>query len=237
VRELDPAVSPMHFFGAEVRRAREAVRDAGRPGRAGAVICLQVSRVESGLLGPTERFAVVCDEVFPQMARAEHGTVIRVKLVADSGDELFGGSFGVLLVPLRHDGAGPVQVLWVVVAVTHGRRPAARASRTRRRVCGSVTQPGPTGPGARCAPWWSRRALACAAPAVVRRGSPPAARCRPPAAFLSAALPVIEIISLWPDSPVVLFALSGVQARRGPFKCCRRFAGSCVRGSLVPGQG
>jgi transcriptional regulator with XRE-family HTH domain len=58
----------MHFFGAEVRRAREA---AGMTlaGLGAMVPCdaSTVSRIESGLLSPTERFANACDEAFPQM--------------------------------------------------------------------------------------------------------------------------------------------------------------------------
>lgn len=67
-RDLDPGASPAHFFGAEVRRAREA---AGMTlaGLGALVPCdaSTVSRVESGLLSPTERFANTCDEAFPQM--------------------------------------------------------------------------------------------------------------------------------------------------------------------------
>ena len=68
-RDLDPTASPMAFFGAEVRRARMA---AGMTlaDLAATVPCdaSTVSRVEAGLLSPTERFAVACDESFPQMA-------------------------------------------------------------------------------------------------------------------------------------------------------------------------
>ena len=69
MRELDPGASPGHFFGAEVRRARETagmtLADLGV-----LVPCdaSTVSRVESGLLSPTARFAVACDEAFPHMA-------------------------------------------------------------------------------------------------------------------------------------------------------------------------
>lgn len=67
-RDLDPGASPAHFFGAEVRRAREA---AGLTlADLGAVVpcdASTVSRIESGLLNPTERFAVACDEASPQM--------------------------------------------------------------------------------------------------------------------------------------------------------------------------
>jgi hypothetical protein len=67
-RDLDPGASSAHFFGAEVRRAREA---AGMTlADLGAVVprdASTVSRVESGLLNPTERFSHACDESFPQM--------------------------------------------------------------------------------------------------------------------------------------------------------------------------
>ncbi len=69
MRELDPGASPGHFFGAEVRRARET---AGMTlADLGALVpcdASTVSRVESSLLSPTERFAVACDEAFPHMA-------------------------------------------------------------------------------------------------------------------------------------------------------------------------
>jgi transcriptional regulator with XRE-family HTH domain len=59
----------MHFFGAEVRRAREA---AGMTlaGLAAMVPCdaSTVSRIEAGTLAPAERFAVACDEAFAYMA-------------------------------------------------------------------------------------------------------------------------------------------------------------------------
>ena len=67
-RELDPAESPLHFFGAEVRRARVAagmtLADLGV-----LVPCdaSTVSRIEAGLLSPTERFGHACDGAFPQM--------------------------------------------------------------------------------------------------------------------------------------------------------------------------
>jgi transcriptional regulator with XRE-family HTH domain len=67
-RDLDPGASPAHFFGAEVRRAREAagltLADLGA-----TVPCdaSTVSRIEAGLLNPGQRFANACDEAFPQM--------------------------------------------------------------------------------------------------------------------------------------------------------------------------
>jgi transcriptional regulator with XRE-family HTH domain len=67
-KPLDPGASPMHFFGAEVRRARVAagltLTDLGA-----RVPCdaSTVSRIEAGFLSPTKRFAEVCDELFPQM--------------------------------------------------------------------------------------------------------------------------------------------------------------------------
>jgi transcriptional regulator with XRE-family HTH domain len=67
-RDLNPGASPAHFFGAEVRRAREAARmtlaelGAGVPCDASTV-----SRIEAGLLSPSQRFAAACNEAFPQM--------------------------------------------------------------------------------------------------------------------------------------------------------------------------
>ena len=68
VRELDPGASPAHFFGAEVRRAREAAAMT-LVGLGATVPCdaSTVSRIEAGRLSPTERFAAACDEAFPQM--------------------------------------------------------------------------------------------------------------------------------------------------------------------------
>jgi Domain of unknown function (DUF5753)/Helix-turn-helix domain len=65
-RELDATLSPLAFFGAEVRRARTAacmsLADLGP-----LVPCDKstVSRVESGLLAPDEAFARACDRAFP----------------------------------------------------------------------------------------------------------------------------------------------------------------------------
>jgi transcriptional regulator with XRE-family HTH domain len=67
-RDLDPEMSPLHFFGAEVRRAREAA--AMTLADLGAMVpcdASTVSRIESGQLSPAERFAGACDEAFPQM--------------------------------------------------------------------------------------------------------------------------------------------------------------------------
>jgi hypothetical protein len=68
IKELDPAASPGHFFGAEVRRARIA---AGMTlaDLAVTVPCdaSTVSRIEAGTLSPGQRFAAACDEAFPQM--------------------------------------------------------------------------------------------------------------------------------------------------------------------------
>lgn len=67
-RDLDPGASPLHFFGAEVRRAREAAgMTLAELGARVPCDASTVSRVESGLLSPTERFAEACDEAFPQM--------------------------------------------------------------------------------------------------------------------------------------------------------------------------
>ncbi|HEY2262646.1 MAG TPA: helix-turn-helix transcriptional regulator [Streptosporangiaceae bacterium] len=67
-RDLDPGASPLHFFGAEVRRAREAAgMTLAELGARVPCDASTVSRVESGLLSPSERFAEACDEAFPQM--------------------------------------------------------------------------------------------------------------------------------------------------------------------------
>jgi transcriptional regulator with XRE-family HTH domain len=68
VKDLDPGASPMHFFGAEVRRARLG---AGMTLADLAVLvpcdASTVSRIEAGLLRPTGRFAAACDEAFPAL--------------------------------------------------------------------------------------------------------------------------------------------------------------------------
>ena len=67
-RDLDPGASPLHFFGAEVRRTREAAgMTLAELGARVPCDASTVSRVESGLLSPSERFADACDEAFPQM--------------------------------------------------------------------------------------------------------------------------------------------------------------------------
>jgi DNA-binding XRE family transcriptional regulator len=68
IRDLDPTVSPAHFFGAEVRRAR-ATAGMTLADLAVTVPCdaSTVSRIEAGEREPTERFAVACDEAFPHM--------------------------------------------------------------------------------------------------------------------------------------------------------------------------
>jgi transcriptional regulator with XRE-family HTH domain len=65
VRTLTPGASPTHFFGSEVRRAREA---AGMPqAELGALVPCDksvVSRIEAGLTQPDEPFARACDAAF-----------------------------------------------------------------------------------------------------------------------------------------------------------------------------
>jgi transcriptional regulator with XRE-family HTH domain len=54
-RDLDPGASPLHFFGAEVRRAREAAgMTLAELGTRVPCDASTVSRVESGLLSPSE---------------------------------------------------------------------------------------------------------------------------------------------------------------------------------------
>jgi transcriptional regulator with XRE-family HTH domain len=67
-RILTPGASPLHFFGAEVRHAREAAGisqvELGK-----IVNCDDsvVSRVEGGIDDPPEGFAEACDKAFPGM--------------------------------------------------------------------------------------------------------------------------------------------------------------------------
>ena len=68
VRTLTPGASPTHFFGSEVRRAREA---AGMPqAELGALVPCDksvVSRIEAGLVQADEAFARACDVAFPHL--------------------------------------------------------------------------------------------------------------------------------------------------------------------------
>ena len=68
VRTLTPGASPMHFFGSEVRRAREA---AGMSqAELGALVPCDksvVSRIEAGLVQADEAFARACDVAFPHL--------------------------------------------------------------------------------------------------------------------------------------------------------------------------
>jgi transcriptional regulator with XRE-family HTH domain len=67
-KQLDPELSPLHFFGAEFRRAREA---AGMSqGAFGATVPCDistVSRVESGRLTPTDAFIEATASAFPEL--------------------------------------------------------------------------------------------------------------------------------------------------------------------------
>lgn len=68
VRTLTPSASPVHFFGSEVRRAREAA-GMSQTELGDLVPCdkATVSRVEAGLTQPDEAFARACDAAFPRM--------------------------------------------------------------------------------------------------------------------------------------------------------------------------
>jgi hypothetical protein len=67
-RTLDPAASPQHFFGAEVRRAREAAgMSQVELGKLARCDDSYVSRVEGGLEDPPKGFTEACDEAFPEM--------------------------------------------------------------------------------------------------------------------------------------------------------------------------
>jgi transcriptional regulator with XRE-family HTH domain len=66
--DLKPSQSPLHFFGSEVRRTREAA-GMSLGDLAARVPCdpSTVSRIEAGILAPDRHFAVVCDEAFPDL--------------------------------------------------------------------------------------------------------------------------------------------------------------------------
>lgn len=66
-RDLDPTASPAHFFGAEVRREREA-RKMSQPALGKFIPCdgSQVSRVEGGEWPSDVKFAEGCDKAFPE---------------------------------------------------------------------------------------------------------------------------------------------------------------------------
>jgi transcriptional regulator with XRE-family HTH domain len=69
VRILDPSASPLAFFGAEVRRARERHDRMSQAQLAQICHCdpSVVSRVESNESNPPEGFAEGCDKAFPEM--------------------------------------------------------------------------------------------------------------------------------------------------------------------------
>ena len=68
VRTLTPGASPTHFFGSEVRRAREST---GMPqAELGALVPCDksvVSRIEAGMVQADESFARACDVSFPHL--------------------------------------------------------------------------------------------------------------------------------------------------------------------------
>jgi transcriptional regulator with XRE-family HTH domain len=68
IRTLTPGASPVHFFGSEVRRARE-MAGMSQSDLGALVPCDKsaVSRVEAGLTVPDEAFARACDAAFPHL--------------------------------------------------------------------------------------------------------------------------------------------------------------------------
>jgi hypothetical protein len=70
VRPLNPSASPLAFFGAEVRRARERREPRMSQAQLGAICHCDgsvVSRVEGAECEPPDGFAVGCDEAFADM--------------------------------------------------------------------------------------------------------------------------------------------------------------------------
>jgi transcriptional regulator with XRE-family HTH domain len=68
LRTLTPSASPGHFFGSEVRRAREAA-GMSQTELGDLVPCdkATVSRIEAGLSQPDDAFARACDAAFPRL--------------------------------------------------------------------------------------------------------------------------------------------------------------------------
>ena len=68
LRTLTPSASPGHFFGSEVRRAREAA-GMSQTELGDLVPCdkATVSRIEAGLTQPDDAFARACDAAFPRL--------------------------------------------------------------------------------------------------------------------------------------------------------------------------
>jgi hypothetical protein len=67
-RTLTPGISPSHFFGAEVRHAREAAGiSQAQLGKLASCDDSAVSRVEAGLTEPPAGFPGACDAAFPAM--------------------------------------------------------------------------------------------------------------------------------------------------------------------------
>lgn len=68
LRTLTPSASPMHFFGSEIRRARESA-GMSQTELGDLVPCDKsvVSRIEAGLTQPDEAFARACDAAFPNL--------------------------------------------------------------------------------------------------------------------------------------------------------------------------
>jgi hypothetical protein len=71
IRPLNPSASPLAFFGAEVRRARERQEPRMSQAQLGAICHCDgsvVSRVEGAECDPPEGFAAGCDGAFPDMS-------------------------------------------------------------------------------------------------------------------------------------------------------------------------
>lgn len=89
-QELFPRTSPLHFFGSEVRYARE---EAGiTQGDLGAMVPCDpstVSRIEAGALAPDRHFAETCDEAFPE----HHGWFTRFYIDSRDWNQPFATSF------------------------------------------------------------------------------------------------------------------------------------------------
>ena len=77
-RDLDPGASPLHFFGTEVRRAREAAgMTLAELGARVPCDASTVSRVESGLLTPPSGSPRPAMRLFRRWAAGSAGSMWR----------------------------------------------------------------------------------------------------------------------------------------------------------------
>ena len=132
LRTLTPSASPGHFFGSEVRRAREAA-GMSQTELGDLVPCdkATVSRIEAGLTQPDEAFARACDAAFPRL----DGWFTRFH----AGSRTWGEAFPPAFRPFAACEAEAVALRWFEhslvpgLAANRGLRPGRSRERTRTR--------------------------------------------------------------------------------------------------------